>query len=88
MGYLTTHILDTTQGIAAAGVIIKLYEHTADGQRQLRHNTRSNADGRCDHPSCQRRSLLRACMNLSLRSETTSPAKASNSPPPVFSTPW
>mgnify|MGYP003629904515 FL=1 len=53
MGYLTTHILDTTKGIAAAGVKIHLYQHTTDGQRQLIHSTISNNDGRCNQPLLQ-----------------------------------
>ncbi|MGB0784354.1 MAG: hydroxyisourate hydrolase [Marinomonas sp.] len=50
MGYLTTHILDTTQGIAAAGVEIHLYRHLDNGQRERIHRTFSNDDGRCDQP--------------------------------------
>ncbi|MFT2097568.1 hydroxyisourate hydrolase [Marinomonas sp. 2405UD66-6] len=50
MGYLTTHILDTTKGIAAANVEIQLFKHNADGQRTLIHSTVSNSDGRCDKP--------------------------------------
>ena len=53
MGYLTTHILDTTKGVAAAGVKIHLYQHSAEGQRQLIHSTVSNNDGRCDQPLLQ-----------------------------------
>lgn len=53
MGYLTTHILDTTKGIAAAGVKIRLYQHGTDGQRRLLHSTVSNNDGRCDQPLLQ-----------------------------------
>lgn len=53
MGYLTTHILDTTRGVAAAGVKIHLYQHSAEGQRQLIHSTVSNNDGRCDQPLLQ-----------------------------------
>ncbi|MBJ7537489.1 hydroxyisourate hydrolase [Marinomonas transparens] len=50
MGYLTTHILDTTKGIAATGVTIHLFEHMTDGQRKHIHSTISNDDGRCDQP--------------------------------------
>ncbi|MCV2403187.1 hydroxyisourate hydrolase [Marinomonas sp. C2222] len=50
MGYLTTHILDTTKGIAAENVAIRLFQHTNTGQRQLIHTTISNHDGRCDSP--------------------------------------
>lgn len=48
MGYLTTHILDTTLGVAASGVSIELYQLTGDGTRSLIHKTISNHDGRCD----------------------------------------
>ena len=50
MGYLTTHILDTTKGVAAANVKIQLFKHDKDGQRQLLHTTITNDDGRCDQP--------------------------------------
>ena len=53
MGYLTTHILDTTKGIAAAGVKIRLYQRMSEDQRQLIHSTVSNSDGRCDQPLLQ-----------------------------------
>ncbi|TYL47607.1 hydroxyisourate hydrolase [Marinomonas sp. IMCC 4694] len=53
MGYLTTHILDTTRGVAASGVTIHLYQHTSDGQRQRLHSTVSNEDGRCNEPLLQ-----------------------------------
>lgn len=53
MGYLTTHILDTTRGIAASGVTIHLYQHTNDGKRQHLHSTVSNEDGRCNEPLLQ-----------------------------------
>ncbi|SBS29291.1 5-hydroxyisourate hydrolase [Marinomonas aquimarina] len=50
MGYLTTHILDTTRGVAAAGVTIELYQLAEDGSRSLVQKTMSNDDGRCDAP--------------------------------------
>ncbi|RDL45163.1 hydroxyisourate hydrolase [Marinomonas piezotolerans] len=50
MGNLTTHILDTTRGLAAAGVSIQLTRVHADGSRSLLHTTVSNEDGRCDAP--------------------------------------
>jgi 5-hydroxyisourate hydrolase len=48
MGRLTTHILDTVQGVPAANVSIRLYS-LADG-RPLLVETTSNADGRTDQP--------------------------------------
>lgn len=50
MGQLTTHILDTTCGKAAAGVHIQLFRLSEAGQRQALMQTHSNADGRCDAP--------------------------------------
>lgn len=42
---LTTHVLDTTHGKPAAGVVVRLFR---DGEQLL--STRTNADGRCDAP--------------------------------------
>lgn len=50
MGYLTTHILDTTKGVAAAAVQVRLYQKNGKDQRQLIHSTLTNDDGRCDQP--------------------------------------
>jgi 5-hydroxyisourate hydrolase len=52
MGKLTTHVLDTANGRAAAGVRIRVYavdEAEGDDRRLLRE-TITNADGRCDAP--------------------------------------
>lgn len=48
MGRLTTHILDTANGVPAADVAIRLYG--VDGERTLLHTARSNPDGRTDEP--------------------------------------
>ena len=48
MGRLTTHILDTANGIPASDVSIRLFG--ADGARELLRSVRSNADGRTDAP--------------------------------------
>ncbi|MBD5770328.1 hydroxyisourate hydrolase [Marinomonas colpomeniae] len=50
MGYLTTHILDTTKGVAANAVQVRLYQRSDNDQRQLIHSTLTNDDGRCDKP--------------------------------------
>lgn len=52
MGKLTTHILDTANGLPADNVAIELYR-LADGERQLLKTTTTNADGRCDGPLLQ-----------------------------------
>jgi 5-hydroxyisourate hydrolase len=48
MGQLTTHILDTANGIPAAGVDIRLY--AVQGERALRASAVTNSDGRSEHP--------------------------------------
>ena len=48
MGQLTTHILDTANGIPAAGVDIRLFG--LDGGRELKAAAVTNTDGRCEHP--------------------------------------
>ncbi|MDC0612338.1 hydroxyisourate hydrolase [Vibrio sp.] len=50
MGHLTTHILDTTQGIAARGVTIRLYRLADNQTKHLLKTTVSNDDGRCNEP--------------------------------------
>jgi 5-hydroxyisourate hydrolase len=47
-GRLTTHVLDTTSGLPAAGIPLRLYVRT-DTPRLLAQAT-TNADGRCDTP--------------------------------------
>ena len=48
MGHLTTHILDTANGVPAAGVAIRLF--AVAGDRPLLASAQTNADGRTDGP--------------------------------------
>ncbi len=48
MGRLTTHILDTANGIPAANVAIRLY--ASGDKRDLKAAANSNEDGRVDGP--------------------------------------
>ncbi|MFT5260490.1 MAG: 5-hydroxyisourate hydrolase [Saprospiraceae bacterium] len=48
MGFLTTHVLDTAQGIPAAGIPISLYRLGND--RLLVRRLITNSDGRTDEP--------------------------------------
>jgi 5-hydroxyisourate hydrolase len=48
-GFLTTHILDTANGVPAAGVEIALYRLSGEGREKI-VTTRTNADGRTDSP--------------------------------------
>ena len=48
-GRLTTHVLDTANGIPAAGMEILLFR-ISDTNRELLKKVFTNADGRCDAP--------------------------------------
>jgi 5-hydroxyisourate hydrolase len=49
-GRLTTHVLDTANGIPATGVEIELWCLGDDGERAHLTTTRTNADGRTGAP--------------------------------------
>ena len=48
-GYLTTHVLDTANGVPAAGVAIELFRLDGETRNHVT-GTRTNADGRTDSP--------------------------------------
>ncbi|WP_043356391.1 hydroxyisourate hydrolase [Methylobacterium sp. B1] len=50
MGHLSTHVLDTTSGRPAAGVVIELRRLAADGTAEPIASAVTNADGRTDSP--------------------------------------
>ena len=58
MGFLTTHVLDTAQGIPAQGMAVSLYRRQGE-QRQLIVATYTNDDGRCDSPILPSESFVR-----------------------------
>ena len=49
MGKLTTHVLDTSKGVPASNMTIKLYYLDAD-KKKLIGSFITNKDGRVDHP--------------------------------------
>ena len=49
MARLSTHVLDTSRGIPAAGIPVELHL-VADGQRRLLGSSITNADGRTEAP--------------------------------------
>ena len=55
MSRLTTHVLDTANGVPAAGVAIRLY--ALGESRELCTATATNADGRTDGPLLQDEAL-------------------------------
>ena len=52
MGFLTTHVLDTAQGVPGSNMSVSLYR-IFDDQRQLLSQQMTNSDGRCDGPLLQ-----------------------------------
>ena len=52
MGFLTTHVLDTAQGLPGSNMSISLFRIT-NNQRQLISQQMTNSDGRCDGPLLQ-----------------------------------
>jgi len=49
MGRLTTHVLDTAQGIPGKSISVNLYFKTGDSQKLIATKI-TNDDGRCDSP--------------------------------------
>jgi len=48
MSKLTTHVLDTAQGVPGAGIKVELFQ--LNGESRLKKTVRTNADGRTDAP--------------------------------------
>ena len=57
MGKLTTHILDTANGMPGAQVTVVLFRLDGE-QRQQILSTQTNSDGRCDRPLLEGDALL------------------------------
>ena len=49
MGFLTTHVLDTAQGVPGSNMSVSLYRITND-KRELLSQQMTNSDGRCEGP--------------------------------------
>jgi 5-hydroxyisourate hydrolase len=48
MGFLTTHVLDTSSGKPGSNVLVELYR--LEEERLLLTSFRTNSDGRCNQP--------------------------------------
>jgi 5-hydroxyisourate hydrolase len=64
MGRLSTHVLDTVKGRAAAGVRVELHRLGADGTRVLLADVVTNADGRTDAPLLTGEAMTTGCHEL------------------------
>lgn len=66
MARLTTHVLDTTRGMPAAGIMIELYLLQGDQRRPLTTRV-TNADGRTEEPLLASESLETGMYELVFR---------------------
>lgn len=62
MGSLSTHVLDTANGLPAEGVAVRLYR--VDGDRSLVTSAATNADGRTAAPLMQEDTMQSGCYEL------------------------
>src|SRR5690348_14412341 len=62
-GRLTTHVLDTSSGKPAAGVVVTLLRKRRGGD-MIVASMRTNADGRTDDPLLGNGALLTGCYEL------------------------
>ncbi len=64
MGRLSTHVLDTANGIPAQGVALALYRLSETGAPLLLKNSITNADGRTDAPLLEGADCVVGCYEL------------------------
>ena len=62
MGRLTTHVLDTANGVPGAGIKIELF--VLEGERRLVRTVVSNDDGRSDSPLLEGSAFQRGVWEL------------------------
>jgi 5-hydroxyisourate hydrolase len=63
MGKLTTHVLNTAQGMPGAGIAVRLFRVTEQG-RELVEETSTNLDGRTTHPLLDEHSFTQDTFEL------------------------
>ena len=83
MGKLSTHVLDTLNGVPAQGVHIALYALHGE-KRQLITRTTTNADGRCDEPLLQDEAMKPGVYELSFLAGDYFTAMGATLPEPRF----
>ncbi|GAS82234.1 hydroxyisourate hydrolase [Paenibacillus amylolyticus] len=72
-GRITTHVLDTSKGVPAAGVRIELYTLKRDGEQESKTKVAesvTNADGRLDAPLLDGGKLEQAIYELQFHVES------------------
>lgn len=67
MGRLTTHVLNTAEGVPGAGIAIELYREADESGtvgRQLVKSAVTNDDGRCDAPLLEGADFIKGTYEL------------------------
>ena len=62
MGKLTTHVLDTANGVPGAGISVRLFR--IEGGRKELKAVKTNHDGRCDQPLLEGDALVAGIYEL------------------------
>jgi 5-hydroxyisourate hydrolase len=89
-GYLTTHVLDTVNGVPAAGMKIELYvretspDGCSDGRWLSLRSVVTNDDGRLDGPLLSGDDFKRGCYRLIFDVEGYFRDKGHDLPQPAF----
>lgn len=83
MGKLSTHVLDTMNGIPAKNVLIELYALSGE-TRNLKASVHSNQDGRCAEPLLQEGQLARGTYELVFHAGDYFAARGVGLPEPRF----
>ncbi len=83
MGRLTTHVLDTANGVPAAGMKIEL-SILQDGRWTLLKTFATNADGRCDAPLLEGGKLINGEYKLVFHVADYFRARGATLPEPPF----
>ena len=83
MGYLTTHVLDSANGIPGAGISIKLF-YIENNKSKLISSCVTNDDGRCDGPLLEGEAFVKGIYQLEFNIGDYYRVKSSISSEPDF----
>jgi 5-hydroxyisourate hydrolase len=83
MGYLTTHVLDTSSGLPAAGMPFTLSRLNGERQTLLLSGT-TNIDGRFDRPLLEDEALMPGLYELAFSCAEYFRARGTELPDPPF----
>lgn len=82
MGKLTTHVLDTANGVPAAGMTVVLYR-VDQGHKEIL-SVKTNHDGRCDRPLLEGDAFKPGVYELKFTAGDYFQARGDNLPQPPF----